>query len=264
MQRTHANLIGVTNSSVPHNLDESTPQWSAAMTFYRLILYTFPKYNSSVDPYFEAVKDQASVDQSWTERLECKATNPKPYVLQIPLACLDKIERVESRHNRKNMGQSSLSIVLYSKDHRPVIRFNTASLADSIRAHEALSTYAFPGRRNLGYLFAFESKRGEVVKNREVYVESRRYKWYSAYKELERQGCLKPKLLSGQADENNIPSPWVMTAANMNYKMCGSYPAQLVVPRGASENNGKSGAKLLIGTAAFRSEGACLSYLMND
>ena len=43
------------------------------------------------------------------------------------------------------------------------LRFTTASYADTVRAQEVLETYAFPGKRNMGYLFAYESKRHRVV-----------------------------------------------------------------------------------------------------
>mmetsp|Transcript_24084 Transcript_24084/g.49295 ORF Transcript_24084/g.49295 Transcript_24084/m.49295 type:complete len:157 (-) Transcript_24084:1191-1661(-) len=56
-----------------------------------------------------------------------------------------------------------LGIVLHGKDGGRWIKFSTNSYTDAMRAHEALQTYAFPGRRNLGYLFAFESRRAEVM-----------------------------------------------------------------------------------------------------
>ena len=58
---------------------------------------------------------------------------------------------------------SPLGIVLHGKDGGRWIRFSAASETDARRAHEAFGTYAFPGRRNLGYLFAFESRRAEVM-----------------------------------------------------------------------------------------------------
>jgi hypothetical protein len=53
-----------------------------------------------------------------------------------------------------------LGIILHGKDGGRTIRFSAASHADAQRVQEALNNYAFPGRRNLGYLFAFESRRG--------------------------------------------------------------------------------------------------------
>ena len=43
------------------------------------------------------------------------------------------------------------------------LRFTTASYADTVRAQEVLETYAFPGKLNMGHLFAYKSKRHLVV-----------------------------------------------------------------------------------------------------
>jgi hypothetical protein len=53
--------------------------------------------------------------------------------------------------------------LVHRKDNGRYLRFTTPSYADTLKANEALNTYAFPGRRNLGYLFAFESKRNDVM-----------------------------------------------------------------------------------------------------
>mmetsp|Transcript_23734 Transcript_23734/g.48880 ORF Transcript_23734/g.48880 Transcript_23734/m.48880 type:complete len:378 (-) Transcript_23734:914-2047(-) len=44
-----------------------------------------------------------------------------------------------------------LGIVLHGKDGGRWIKFSTNSYTDAMRAHAALQTYAFPGRRNMGY-----------------------------------------------------------------------------------------------------------------
>jgi hypothetical protein len=71
----------------------------------------------------------------------------------------------ESLNNINAISTSSgpLGIILHGKDGGRWIKFSTNSYSDAVRAHEALNTYAFPGRRNLGYLFAFESRRAEVM-----------------------------------------------------------------------------------------------------
>ena len=56
-----------------------------------------------------------------------------------------------------------LEIIIHGKDGGRWIKFSTSSYTDAARAHEALNTFAFPGRKNLGYLFAFESRRTEVM-----------------------------------------------------------------------------------------------------
>ena len=55
------------------------------------------------------------------------------------------------------------TVHLSGKDGGRWIEFSTCSHSDAQRANEALNTYAFPGRKNLGYLFAFESRRAEVM-----------------------------------------------------------------------------------------------------
>ena len=133
----------------------------------------------------------------------------KPIILQMPLACIDNITRMDGNQNatptfalNTNRQSNHLALLLTPKDHRPILRFSCGSLGDCIRAQEAIQTYAFPGRRNLGetikflvllwlilshlyhhcigYLFAFESKRpstnvedpNENVRN--GYIENRR------------------------------------------------------------------------------------------
>lgn len=60
-------------------------------------------------------------------------------------------------------GGAYVGLVVYSKHNSSWLRFAAPSYGDASRAQEVLSTYAFPGRRNLGYLFAFESRRAEVM-----------------------------------------------------------------------------------------------------
>ena len=60
-------------------------------------------------------------------------------------------------------GSGPLGIKIHGKDGGRWIAFSTCSHSDAMRAYESLNTYAFPGRRNLGYLFAFESRRAEVM-----------------------------------------------------------------------------------------------------
>ena len=67
-------------------------------------------------------------------------------------------------------GSSYMGLVIHGKDCGRIIRFSTPSYADTGRAFESLNTYAFPGKRNLGYLFAFESKRQEIMKSINVEI----------------------------------------------------------------------------------------------
>ena len=73
-------------------------------------------------------------------------------------------DAMEGRNASGSAAIVPLGIILHGKDGGRWIEFSTCSESDAQRAHEALNTYAFPGRRNLGYLFAFESRRAEVMK----------------------------------------------------------------------------------------------------
>ena len=152
-----------------------------------------------------------------------------------------------------------LGIILHGKDGGRWIKFSTNSYSDAMRAHEALSTYAFPGRLNLGYLFAFESRRNEVMASAQKQSEGGQSapavpptpRRFVPMEEFERQGIFSPRM--NGYDE--MASPWAPITANSNYGLCSSYPSVLIGPRsivgdGASE----SGISLLRRCAAFRSE----------
>lgn len=80
-----------------------------------------------------------------------------PIILQMPLACIDTITRIDGNQNasstfalNSSRQNNHLALLLTPKDHRPALRFSCGNLADCIRAQEAIQTYAFPGRKNLG------------------------------------------------------------------------------------------------------------------
>lgn len=136
------------------------------------------------------------------------------------------------------------------------MRFTTPSYADTLRAHEALHTYAFPGRRNLGYLFAFESKRVEVMAS--IVVEENGQKKitvpptmrrFEALVEFQRQLGLP----SWDAPELST-KPWtVYTKLNANYQLCFSYPNVLLGPATLPESS-PDAVRMLTQCAGFRSE----------
>ncbi|KAL7520904.1 hypothetical protein ACHAWX_005598 [Stephanocyclus meneghinianus] len=169
-----------------------------------------------------------------------------------------------SGNNTNAIGASSgpLGIILHGKDGGRWIKFSTNSYSDAMRAHEALNTYAFPGRRNLGYLFAFESRRAEVMacsaqQQREVSGQGtvstapttpRRF---VPLEEFERQGIFS---FRGN-DSNKSASPWApILNANANYGLCATYPSVLVGPRSIVGDDVISDT-VLRRCAAFRSEG---------
>lgn len=169
-----------------------------------------------------------------------------------------------------------LGIIITGKDGGRWIKFSTSSYTDAARAHEALNTYAFPGRRNLGYLFAFESRRMEVMAssgaggghqqqqqmgggdggNPIATATPPTRRRFLAMEEFTRQGIVKSAGGGGIAHS----SPWTVIHANTkNYGLCSTYPSVLVVPRsivGSDDGNnfeGK-GIGILRRCAAFRSE----------
>jgi myotubularin-related protein 1/2 len=143
-----------------------------------------------------------------------------------------------------------MGLLLYGKDNGRQLRFTTPSYADTLRALEALQTYAFPGRRNLGYLFAFESKRTAVMDSivtdettgkKTVTLEPVR-KRFEGVAEFERQ------FARGDA------RPWtVWNTVNPSYQTCQSYPAVLAGPATLDEHNPEA-QRTIRQCAAFRSE----------
>lgn len=124
------------------------------------------------------------------------------------------------------------------KDNNRFIRFTTSTVTDSIRAHQTLNTYAFPGRRNLGYLFAFESRRSVVMSPNSVSPPTpTRFQFEEEFEQ-------RLKL---------VPSIYYSKVENKEYNVCGSYPLQMIVPR-VCGNGSLEGKKMLRKCAAFRSE----------
>jgi len=166
-----------------------------------------------------------------------------------------------------SMGEP-LGIILHGKDGGRWIEFSTCNSIDAQRAHEALNTYAFPGRRNLGYLFAFESRRAEVMaatadveKANETSTTASAATTAAAnptrrrfvpLEEYERQGIFQMRRQSssissdgGEGGGEEHPSPWApILTANANYGLCATYPSVLVGPTcivGVSGMSGNSG-----------------------
>ena len=124
------------------------------------------------------------------------------------------------------------------KDNNRFIRFTTSTVTDSMKAHQTLNTYAFPGRRNIGYLFAFESRRSDVLSSNNTTPPTQRQ--FQFVEEFE----TRLKIL---------PSIHYTKIENVDYGLCGSYPRHLIVPR-ICGNGSMEGKKMLRKCAAFRSE----------
>jgi hypothetical protein len=136
--------------------------------------------------------------------------------------------------------------LFFRKDNGRQLKFTTPSYTETLRVHESLQTYAFPGRRNLGYLFAFESKRQDVMASvkdidgkKSITIEPTR-KRFDAVVEFQRQF----KQLS-------VWTCW--TQLNAQYQLCLSYPNILVGPTSLVEAS-QDCQRIIRGSANFRSE----------
>lgn len=192
------------------------------MTFYRLIL--FPTHPVSTAP----CPDQWN-SACWPP------DDVTPSVLQIPLASIERAEKSVFTSTTTSNPTTLMGLLLHGKDNARQLRFTTPSYADVLRAHELLQTYAFPGRRNLGYLFAFESKREEVIASittdeggkKAVTLEPTR-KRFLPLMEFQRQ-FFKTK--------SDSIVPWrVWSNVNQTYQICASYPSFLVGPASLDES----------------------------
>mmetsp|Transcript_4414 Transcript_4414/g.5104 ORF Transcript_4414/g.5104 Transcript_4414/m.5104 type:complete len:826 (+) Transcript_4414:284-2761(+) len=237
-----SNLLHVSDSSGwEYNYVSSsvTPpdnsMWCCCMTFYRVVLfYTDEKIASK----------EGIIPDEWDE--DCWPSRPKNRQLQMPLSSMDRVEKsvYTTAQNTTLMG-----LVMHGKDNGRQLRFTTTSYSDTLRVHEAMQTYAFPGRRNLGYLFAFESKREEVMASivenepgRKTVTLKPASRRFDPLQEFRRQfGVLQP-------------CPWaIYENINNNYQICMSYPSVLVGPASLPETSPES-QRIIRQMASFRSE----------
>jgi myotubularin-related protein 1/2 len=150
---------------------------------------------------------------------------------------------------------SLLSLILFSfchcrKDNGRQLKFTTPSYADTLRVHESIQTYAFPGRRNLGYLFAFESKRSNVMGS--IVVDNS-----SGKKAITLPPT--PRRFDGVGEfarqfGGMQPCPWTLyTQINATYQLSMSYPSILAGPSSLPEASQET-QRVLRQCATFRSE----------
>lgn len=196
--------------------------WCCVMTYYQLIFFsTNEDDTNNIEPPVGWDRNcwQTAMPPSMSIRL-----------LKMPLASMDRVEKTVYQV----AGSSYMGLVIHGKDCGRIIRFSTPSYADTGRAFDSLNTYAFPGRRNLGYLFAFESKRQEVMNSIKVDPNSgqqsitlpptpRRFDPMLEY----------PRLIKRTAITQ---PPWAIWAGvNSTYQLSQSYPSVLVGPASLDE-----------------------------
>jgi len=229
-------------SQQSHHLSSagSPIMWCCVMTYYRLILFsTAGKNNKPID-----------APTGWDRNCWITATPPSMSIqlLEIPLASFSRVEKTVYQA----AGSSFMGLVIYAKDCGRVIRFTTPTYADTGRAFQSLNTYAFPGRRNLGYLFAFESKRQDVISSIKIDENTgkqgptlpptpRRFDPLTEYTRLiQKTGITQ--------------SPWaIWTSINSTYKFSPSYPSALMGPASLDETK-QEALNVIRQCSAFRSE----------
>jgi myotubularin-related protein 1/2 len=124
--------------------------------------------------------------------------------LNVPLACIDRIEREKRPKETPNAG---ITMMIYCKDCRQ-LRINIKPQSSSNgdydleRAFSLMNTYAFPN--NLRYLFAYNHSIG-------------RFDIGTLHNEYERMGLFKSPL-------------WRISHVNQDFRLCSTYPEELVVP----------------------------------
>ena len=264
-----SNLLHVSDStgfSYSHTVQPST-LWCCAMTYYRLLLF-------GTHPSRPPTKPSDWHASCWPQT--------SVHLLQIPLASMEKVEKsvftaqmgpssggsssaMPTANGVGNTGYSStttngtttttlMGVMIQGKENR-VIRFTTTSYAETLRAYEALQTYAFPGRRNIGYLFAFESKKEAVMKSIENDPTTGQPRVtlppvpqrFHGLEEFKRQ------FERGGAEQDSV-KPWAVYAQiNAQYQLCSSYPSILAGPASIDESKQDS-FRILQQSAAFRSE----------
>jgi hypothetical protein len=287
---------GSAHGSTAAVVSRKTVQLSCAMTFYRVIVFGHEEevpdaadggdqLSNNITPTTDAeIEEEApQIPAGWNGSCWPKAA-PAKLLMQIPLSSLERVEKsvfstsnnggisnnlpstpthsMSPSHSSQAMmaastaSTSMMGLVLTGKDNQRVIRITTASYQDTIRAHQALQTYAFPGRRNLGYLFAFESRRQEVVNSMAPPSESAQGASNSApvvtcepYRARFTMAEFQRQLAPGK-------HPWmVYPTLNHQYQLCASYPGYpLVGPATLNAESNPEAKRLLQQCAQFRSE----------
>lgn len=235
-----SNLLHVSDTSGASfvaSQSQDGSMWCCVMTYYRLILFsTSHRTGAAVDP-----------PPGWDPKCW-----PDPHgairLVEMPLASMDRVEKTVYQA----AGCSYMGLVITGKDCGRRIQFTSPSYADTGRSYESLNTYAFPGRRNLGYLFAFESKRGEVMASVKV-DETTGQQQVTIPAVPKRFDPLVefPRLLQSTGITQ---SPWAMwRSVNATYLLSPSYPSVLVGPASLDEAKPES-LNVIRQCAVFRSE----------
>lgn len=222
------NIASASDSSTPNYMfdaetGEKKWEWCLAMTFYRIVLFT-PYHTSSSSSVTNSPPPTHIMSVQEQQKYYWKYYR----TIQTPLGCIDKVEKNDEH----------FTVTISTKLGR-WLQYTTSSLQDCLRSYEALMTYSFPGRRNLGYLFAFEARRSDVLQ-RIAQPTKRRF---SASMEYERLGV-----------HPSHPT-WKMCLLNEEYHICESYPSHVIVPASllTDEQQNRRKGHIISRAASFRS-----------
>eukprot|EP00934_Nitzschia_sp_Nitz4_P007436 Nitzschia sp. Nitz4//scaffold13_size275219//97220//99789//NITZ4_000863-RA/size275219-augustus-gene-0.229-mRNA-1//1//CDS//3329535981//7426//frame0 len=235
-----SNLLHVSDTSgLSYHASQHSPDshmWCCVMSFYRLILF------STAAPG----KLDIPCPDGWNPT--CWPVSPSATkILEMPLASIDRVEKTVYSAS----GSSYMGIVVHGKDCARTIRFTTPSYKDTGRAFDSLNTYAFPGRRNIGYLFAFESRRQQVMASMQVDANGNQIITLPPNPKRFDPSVEYPRLLSDASITN---APWaIWDSINATYQLSPTYPSVLVGPSTLKENTPEA-QHIIRQCASFRSE----------
>lgn len=325
---TSSPQTGIGLSTFHHSEAMNDLVWCCAVTFYRLVLFSYYPSDFAgagsgagvTNNNDDTISNITNESKTWIETASVsrqyqqiqvsriRQNGKRHDVLQMPLASIDRVEKStdfgmgsKNKNSSTQMGFSTAAVnyisgnmnstassvvgsdymndagiggavaggtlVVYGKDNGRFIQFTTPSYAECMRAYESLNTYAFPGRRNLGYLFAFESRRAEVMastnpdevdkqqhpNNGTMRIGARATpRRYDAMVEFSRM-VSGPTGGLNRDSNSHLNCPWVpILQANATYNLCSSYPSVLFAPNTVDESK-PEGMRLLRDTASFRS-----------
>lgn len=223
-------------SNLPHVSDSrgivsSGVAWCGVVTYYRLLLFPLaPDVSRSTSSGFQSLHPSCS--QSLVP--------PRTELLQLPLTCIEKVEK-----STMTAQQQMLFLTVTSKLSGYWIRLACPTFMETQKVAESLETYAFPGRRNLGYLFAFECQREAVLQS--IVQDEQGQKRVMLEPTPKRfEAMIEFKRLLGSAPH----AAWkIWTQCNSQYQLCPSYPSVVVGPSSLEELD-----LMVRQCAAFRSE----------
>jgi hypothetical protein len=153
-----------------------------------------------------------------------------------------------------------LDLISHDKLNGRQICSTTSSYPDTNRAFEALQIYCCPGRRNLGYLFAFASKRELVMAS--IETESTTGNKKVTFPPVRLRFDVASEYLRQFAKQSSSKSPtqqkrpWtIWTTTNASYHVCMTSPSILVGPVSLDESlHPNTASRILRQCAAFWSE----------